>query len=68
VSAWLHRITANHCLNLLRRRHPQDPWTGGAPSPAIRATPLQILEEQELSRRLEQLLDALPENQRRALS
>ena len=28
---------------------------------------MQALEEQDLSRRLEQLLDALPENQRRAL-
>jgi len=27
VSAWLHRITANHCLNLLRRRHPTNPLT-----------------------------------------
>lgn len=69
VSAWLHRITANHCLNLLRRRHPQESLDQeGAPSPADPgATPLQNLEEQELSRRLEQLLDALPENQRRAL-
>ena len=69
VSAWLHRITANHCLNLLRRRHPQESLDQeGAPSPADPgASPLQNLEEQELSRRLEQLLDALPENQRRAL-
>ena len=69
VSAWLHRITANHCLNLLRRRRPQESLDdenspglpGGGP------TPLQALEEQDLSRRLEQLLDTLPENQRRAL-
>ena len=69
VSAWLHRITANHCLNLLRRRHPQESLDQeGAPSPADPgASPLQNLEEQELSRRLEQLLDNLPENQRRAL-
>jgi RNA polymerase sigma-70 factor, ECF subfamily len=69
VSAWLHRITANHCLNLLRQRHPQesidaDDFPG---LPDLGATPLEALEEQDLSRRLEQLLDALPENQRRAL-
>jgi RNA polymerase sigma-70 factor, ECF subfamily len=69
VSAWLHRITANHCLNLLRRRHPHDSLDEeDAPLvPDVGATPLQALEEQDLHRRLEQLLDALPENQRRAL-
>ncbi|MFZ5449646.1 MAG: RNA polymerase sigma factor [Thermodesulfobacteriota bacterium] len=69
VSAWLHRITANHCLNLLRRRHPQESLDQeDAPLvPDAGATPLQALEEQDLSRRLEQLLEALPENQRRAL-
>jgi RNA polymerase sigma-70 factor (ECF subfamily) len=69
VSAWLHRITANHCLNLLRQRHPQESLDReDAPLvPDAGATPLQALEEQDLSHRLEQLLDALPENQRRAL-
>lgn len=69
VSAWLHRITANHCLNLLRQRHPQESLDKeDAPLvPDAGATPLQALEEQDLSRRLEQLLEALPENQRRAL-
>jgi RNA polymerase sigma-70 factor, ECF subfamily len=69
VSAWLHRITANHCLNLLRRRHPHDSLDEeDAPLvPDDGATPLQALEEQDLHHRLEQLLDALPENQRRAL-
>jgi RNA polymerase sigma-70 factor (ECF subfamily) len=69
VSAWLNRITANHCLNLLRQRHPQESLDQeDAPLvPDTGATPLQALEERDLSRRLEQLLDALPENQRRAL-
>jgi RNA polymerase sigma-70 factor (ECF subfamily) len=69
VSAWLHRITANHCLNLLRQRHPQESLNGeDAPLvPDSQATPLEALEEAHLSRRLEELLDALPENQRRAL-
>jgi RNA polymerase sigma-70 factor (ECF subfamily) len=69
VRAWLHRITANHCLNLLRRRHPQESLDqDDAPALASAgATPLEALEERDLSRRLEQLLAALPENQRRAL-
>jgi RNA polymerase sigma-70 factor, ECF subfamily len=69
VSAWLHRITANHCLNLLRQRHSQESLDDDD-APMLRntgATPLEALEEQDLSHRLEQLLDALPENQRRAL-
>jgi RNA polymerase sigma-70 factor (ECF subfamily) len=69
VSAWLHRITANHCLNLLRAWHPQeslDQEDAVAP-PDPGASPLEALEEQDLSRRLEELLAALPENQRRAL-
>jgi len=69
VRAWLHRITANHCLNLLRRRHPQESLDqDDAPGLASAgATPLEALEERDLSRQLEQLLEALPENQRRAL-
>jgi len=69
VSAWLHRITANHCLNLLRARHPQESLDreDSVDLPDTHATPLEALEEQDLSRRLEELLAALPENQRRAL-
>jgi RNA polymerase sigma-70 factor (ECF subfamily) len=69
VSAWLHRITANHCLNLLRRRHPQESLDAeDAPRvPDAGPSPLQSLEERDLNQRLVQLLDALPENQRRAL-
>lgn len=69
VAAWLHRITANHCLNLLRQRHPRESLDQeDAPQlSSPQATPLQALEEQDLSRRLEELLAALPENQRRAL-
>ncbi len=69
VSAWLRRITANHCLNLLRARQPQDSLDldESAALPDSGASPLEALEEQDLSRRLEELLAALPENQRRAL-
>ncbi len=69
VAAWLHRITANHCLNVLRRRRPTESLdqeeAPAAPDPG--ASPLELLEERDLHRRLEELLNGLPENQRRAL-
>ncbi len=69
VRAWLNRITANHCLNRLRQRHFQEPLDQedavAVPDPG--ASPLEALEQQDLVRRLEDLLAALPENQRRAL-
>ncbi len=69
VSAWLNRITANHCLNRLRQRHFQEPLEpdDAVAVPDAGASPLEALEEQHLARRLEDLLAALPENQRRAL-
>jgi len=69
VSAWLNRITANHCLNRLRQRHFQESLDaeGAVAVPDPGASPLEALEEQALARRLEALLAALPENQRRAL-
>jgi RNA polymerase sigma-70 factor (ECF subfamily) len=70
VKAWLNRITANHCLNRLRERVPQDSLDDEDRAPAVpslEATPLEALEGSHLARRLEGLLAALPENQRRAL-
>lgn len=69
VSAWLNRITANHCLNRLRQRHFQEPLDqeDAVALPDAGASPLEALEEQHLARRLEDLLAALPENQHRAL-
>jgi RNA polymerase sigma-70 factor (ECF subfamily) len=69
VAAWLARITANHCLNRLRQKHSADSLDADDAPPVADGgpTPLQRLEEQDLSQRLETLLEALPENQRRAL-
>jgi RNA polymerase sigma factor (sigma-70 family) len=69
VAAWLNRITANHCLNRLRQRRPAESLDQDNPPVAADAgpSPLEALEEADLSRRLEALLAGLPENQRRAL-
>ena len=69
VGAWLHRITANHCLNLIRARRPQESLDqeNSVAVPDTGASPLETLEEQDLARRLEDLLAQLPENQRQAL-
>jgi len=70
VKAWLNRITANHCLNRLRERVPQDSLDDEDKAPQLpspTADPLEALEESQLARRLETLLESLPENQRRAL-
>ena len=69
VGAWLNRITANHCLNLIRARRPQESLDqeNSVVVPDTGASPLETLEEQDLARRLEDLLAQLPENQRQAL-
>jgi len=69
VGAWLNRITANHCLNRLRQRHFQESLDAEDAVAVVDtgASPLEALEEQDLARRLEELLAKLPENQRRAL-
>jgi RNA polymerase sigma-70 factor (ECF subfamily) len=70
VKAWLNRITANHCLNRLRERVPQDSLDDEERAPQLpsrNATPLEALEESDLAQRLEGLLATMPENQRRAL-
>jgi RNA polymerase sigma-70 factor (ECF subfamily) len=70
VKAWLNRITANQCYNRLRGRVPQDSLDDEDRAPPLASkevTPLEALEESDLARRLEGLLAALPENQRRAL-
>ncbi|MGQ9688396.1 MAG: RNA polymerase sigma factor [Desulfobaccales bacterium] len=70
VKAWLNRITANHCLNRLRRQTPHDSLDDESRAPVLAshtADPLEALEGADLARRLEQVLEALPEKQRQAL-
>jgi RNA polymerase sigma-70 factor, ECF subfamily len=66
VRTWLYRITLNHCQNVQRswaRRNIIS--TGDAPTwDAVASnteTPLRILEIKELGQRIQQTLDALPE-------
>ena len=80
VSAWLNRITANHCFNLLRSRHIKketswediDSGAGQSGGPAALASgssnnPLDLVTGQECARQIQQALAGLPENQRQAL-
>ena len=69
VRTWLYRITINHCQNLQRawqRRNiisAGDPQTWDA-APANADSPLRVLEIKELGQRIQQTLDALPDEYR----
>lgn len=79
VAAWLNRIAANHCLNLLRARTVrqevtlsetdnsgragEEAWVESGPA----SDPLAAVTGKELAVILQQALDRLPENQRQAL-
>jgi RNA polymerase sigma-70 factor, ECF subfamily len=79
VAAWLNRITANHCLNLLRSRNVRKEvaWedmdlrpgqTGEVAAAASNAgNPLDLLTGKECAVQIQQALARLPENQRQAL-
>jgi RNA polymerase sigma-70 factor, ECF subfamily len=79
VAAWLNRITANHCLNLLRSRKVRkevpwedldSPWgqTGGLAAAASSVgNPLDLVTGKECAVLIQQALAGLPENQRQAL-
>jgi RNA polymerase sigma-70 factor, ECF subfamily len=79
VGAWLNRITANHCLNLLRSRkvRKEVAWEdldavasqAGeiAASGSGANSPLDLVTGQECAAQIQQALAGLPENQRQAL-
>ena len=69
VRTWLYRIAVNHCQNVLQSWHRRHITTVADDSlwdtvPAAADTPLQILEIKELGQRIQQTLDALPEEYR----
>jgi RNA polymerase sigma-70 factor, ECF subfamily len=79
VAAWLNRITANHCLNLLRSRKVrkevawEDLDAGAGQAGEIAAmgsganSPLDLVSGQECAAQIKEALAGLPENQRQAL-
>lgn len=79
VAAWLNRITANHCLNLLRSRNVKKEvsWedmsspSGSKEDFAVLAdessNPLNLVTGKECAAQIKQALAGLPENQRQAL-
>jgi RNA polymerase sigma-70 factor (ECF subfamily) len=79
VAAWLNRITANHCLNLLRSRKVKKEvaWedmesSSGqvgdfADTAGEASNPLNLVTGKECAAHIQQALAALPENQRQAL-
>lgn len=69
VRTWLYRITLNLCQNLQRSWHQRHILTGlddslyENPSPGA-PSPLRVLETRELGQRIQQTLEALPEEYR----
>jgi RNA polymerase sigma-70 factor, ECF subfamily len=69
---WLYRIAINHCLNLRQSwanrnlvTNADDAIWENASAPA--ESPLRVLETKELGRRIQDVLDGLPEDYRLAL-
>ena len=60
-SSWLYQLTTNAAIDFLRRekRHRAVTPIDDEPEPAAPDTPQQVLEEEEVSRALQQALDAL---------
>jgi RNA polymerase sigma-70 factor (ECF subfamily) len=79
VAAWLNRITANHCLNLLRSRKarkevawedldsPSGQSVEFADTAGEASNPLNLVTGKECAAHIQQALAGLPENQRQAL-
>lgn len=79
VAAWLNRITANHCLNLLRSRKarkevawedldsPSGQSVEFADTAGEASNPLKLVTGKECAAHIQQALAGLPENQRQAL-
>ncbi|MEU6405870.1 sigma-70 family RNA polymerase sigma factor [Streptomyces sp. NPDC046985] len=64
--AWIHRIVANRCLNVLRARRPAAPLeaAGEIPAPEHAVSPERIAEAREEVRRMRAALDLLSAEQR----
>ena len=71
LGAWLHRVTRNHCLDMMRsdaRRHAREE-TAGAERPTATLDPaLAGLEATDTRGVVERSLNALPDDQREVIS
>lgn len=66
-ATWLHRVATNLCLDRLRRRGTED--IDSVPEPRSEApNPHEELERQDLARRVDLALQALPPRQRAAVT
>lgn len=66
VTSWLYRVTANLCLDRLRRRRPE-PLDAAPDLPDTDATPEERLTDRARSDALARALSGLPERQRLAV-
>ena len=68
IRTWLYRIAINHCQNLTKSWHNRHILTSDDPQlferGATEANPLRALETKELGQRIQNSLDALPEEYR----
>ncbi|HBM89979.1 MAG: RNA polymerase sigma factor [Parvibaculaceae bacterium] len=66
LSTWLHRIAMNQCLDRLRKKKPE-PLAPDFDAPSDRPDPEAELYQQQLGRRIDGAIQALPERQRAAI-
>lgn len=68
IRTWLYRIALNHCRNVMKSWHHRnisyDPDAGSDRGGGETDSPLKILDQKELGRRIQQTLDQLPEEYR----
>ena len=66
IRTWLYRITINHCQNLQQSWHSRHVFSNAddavwETSGSVEDSPLRVLETKELGQRIQQSLEALPE-------